>query len=81
MKRADFFKINIFDFILIGLILFFSTGVIFFSKAGMNWQLAEGSEAFVYHEGKLAKRLRLEKHQNFVLNDGKIIIETKQGGI
>ncbi|MCP4109705.1 MAG: NusG domain II-containing protein [Desulfobacteraceae bacterium] len=81
MKRADFFKINIFDFILIGLILFFSTGVIFFSKAGLNWQLSEDSEAFVYQEGKLAKRLKLEKHQDFVLNDGKIIIETKQGGI
>ncbi len=81
MKHADFFKINIFDFILIGLILFFSTGVIFFSKAGLNWQLSEGSEAFVYQEGRLAKHLRLEKHQNFTLNDGKIIIEIKQGRI
>ena len=81
MKHADFFKINMFDFILIGLILFFSTGVIFFSKAGLNWQLSEGFEAVVYQEGKLVKHLKLDKRHNFVLNDGKIIIETKQGRI
>jgi len=72
------YKLTVFDVVLIAFILLFSVGVILHTKFGLNWQLSKVSEAFVYHEGQLFKRLNLERDQELPLLSGKMLIEIKQ---
>jgi hypothetical protein len=81
VESSDFYRITAFDVVLIVLILSFSTGAILFTRLGLNWQLPKIPEASVYHEGKLLKPLRLDKDQEIILLDGKMLIEVKEGRI
>ena len=80
-EKGDFFRLTPFDVVLIVLILFISTGVILFTRLGLNWQLPGIPEASVYHEGKLLKNLRLDKDQEILLLNGNMLIEIKEGRI
>ncbi len=85
MKRNNskesgyFYKVTAIDVVLIVLILFLSTAVILFTRFGIDWQLPKIIEASVYHEGKLLKRLRLDKDQKVIILNGKMLIEIKDG--
>jgi hypothetical protein len=81
VESSAFYRITAFDVVLIVLILSFSTGAILFTRLGLNWQLPKIPEASVYHEGKLLKPLRLDKDQEIILLDGKMLIEVKEGRI
>ncbi len=81
VESSDFYRITAFDVVLIVLILSFSTGAILFTRLGLNWQLPKIPEASVYHEGKLLKHLKLDKDQEIILLDGKMLIEVKEGRI
>ena len=80
-ENSDFYKINIFDVILIVFVLFSCISILLFTKMGLNWQLSEVSEAAVYHEGGFLRSLTLNKDQNIDLLDGKIILEVREGRI
>ncbi len=81
VECSAFYRITAFDVVLIVLILFLSTGVILFTRIGLDWKLPKIIEASVYHEGKLLKHLKLDKAQEIILLDGKMLIEIKAGRI
>lgn len=80
-EASDFYKITAFDGVLIALILLFSIGFILHTKLGLNWQSSNVAEASLYHEGKLFKQLKLDKDQEIILLNGKMLVEVKEGRI
>ncbi len=75
------YRVTAFDVFLIVLILFFSVGVVLYTRVGLNRESPELLEASVYQEGKLLKHLRLDKDQEISLLNGKMLIEIKGGRI
>ena len=75
------YKVTVFDVALIALILFFSVGVILYTKLGVNAQLPKASGVSVYQEGKLFKHIKLDKDQELILLNGRMSMEIKQGRI
>jgi len=75
------YKVTAFDVVLTVLILFFSAGVILYTRLGLNRESPELLEASVYQEGKLLKNLRLDKDQEISLLNGQMLIEIKEGRI
>lgn len=75
------YRVTAFDVFLIVLILFFSAGVVLYTRVGLNRESPELFEASVYQEGKLLKNLRLDKDQEIILLNGRMSIEIKQGRI
>jgi len=51
------------------------------SKLGLNWQSFSANEASIYYDGKLSKRLALNKDQEIVLLNGKMLVEIKENKI
>jgi len=75
--RVDIYKITIFDVILVVFILVLSTGIILKAKLDLSWQSPSVTNASVYQSGKLNKVLELDKDQEIMLLDGKMIVEVK----
>jgi len=75
------YRVTAFDVVLIVLILFFSAGVVLYTRVGLNRESPEPLEVSVYQEGKLLNNLRLDKDQEIILLNGKMLIEIKEGRI
>jgi hypothetical protein len=78
-ERIDLGKVTLLDVIVIALILFLSTAVILHDKLGINLPSAGAAEAAVFQDGKLFQRLKLDKDQEVVLFNGKMLLELKDG--
>ena len=76
-QRVDIDKLTFWDIVLIVFILVLSTGIILKSKLGLNWQSPGVAHASIYQSGKLDKLLELDKDQQIILLDGKMIVEIK----
>ena len=77
----NFYRLNIFDIILIALILLFSTGFILYSGSDINPELSKDYKAFFYQEGRLIKQLTLDKKEKINLLNGRMIVESEPGKI
>ncbi len=73
------YKATAFDVVLIVLILFFSLGAVLHTRLDLNRQLPKVSEASVYQEGKLFRPLSLDKDQEAIVLNGRMLIEVKGG--
>jgi hypothetical protein len=80
-ERIDLGKVTLLDIIVIALILFLSTAVILHDKLGINLPSAGAAEAAVFQDGKLCQRLKLDKDQEVVLFNGRMLLELKDGRI
>lgn len=80
-ETYDFYKLNAFDVVLIALVICVSLGVFLFTNLGLDWSLSKSVEAYVFQEGKVLKRLKLDKDQKIVIAGGKMVLETKEGRI
>jgi hypothetical protein len=80
-ERIDLGKVTLLDIIVIALILFLSTAVILHDKLGINLPSAGAAEAAVFQDGKLLQRLKLDKDQEVVLFNGRMLLELKDGRI
>ena len=76
--RVDIYKITFVDVIVIVCILLLSGGIILKAKRGLIWQSEKVTNASVYHDGKLHKRLKLAEDQEIILLNGKMVVEIKE---
>ena len=80
-RRINLFKVTPVDVVIIICILLLAAGLILRTKLGRNWQSSGAIEAAVYHDGKLSERLALNKDQEIVLLNGKMLVEIKENKI
>ncbi|MDP2643687.1 MAG: NusG domain II-containing protein [Desulfobacterales bacterium] len=73
--RVDIHKATLVDVILIVIIILVAGGLIIKTKFGL--QSSKATEASIYHDGKLFERLSLDKNQERVLLNGKMIVEVR----
>lgn len=76
-QRVDLKKITFFDIILIVFILLLSAGFILKTKLGDHFKLSRAIEANIFHDGKMHRQTALEKNQEIILLDGKMLVEIK----
>ncbi len=76
MNNQNIYKTNKYDFVLSGLILFFSFSFIFsFNNNGKNQEI----KAFIYTDNKLIKEINLSKH--LIVDIDKVRVEVEKGRI
>ncbi len=80
-QRVDLFKVTPVDIVIIICILLLAAGLMLRTKFGRNWQSSGAIEAAVYYDGKLSERLALNKDQEIVLLNGKMLVEIKENKI
>ncbi|MFC1815625.1 NusG domain II-containing protein [Thermodesulfobacteriota bacterium] len=80
-QRVDLYKVTPIDIVIIFCILLLAAGLILRTKLGLNWQSSGAIEAAVYHDGKLSERPALDKDQEVVLLNGKMLVEIKENKI
>jgi len=76
-QRLDLKKTTSLDIILIVFILALSAGIILKTKFGDHLQSSARIEAFIFHDGKMHRQIALDKNQEIVLLDGKMLVEIK----
>jgi hypothetical protein len=81
MAHLEFYKLTLFDVIVILLLL--ATSAIMLVRTGLipGMQKGEVYMASVYHDGELITRLKLDKEQDIQLLDGKIMTQIRQGAV
>ena len=76
-QRVRLDKITFFDGIIIAFILLLSIGIILRTQFNLNRKISKGVGAAVYYDGKLDKRLALDKDREIILLNGKMTVEIK----
>ena len=76
-QRVDIDKLTFWDIVLVVFLVVLSTGIILKAKLGLNWQSPGVAHASIYQSGKLSNLLELDKDQQIILLDGKMIVEIK----
>lgn len=76
---ADFCRISKSDFLLIGLIIFFSVVSILGTVKGCKDESLKPQIALIYHKERLLEELDLSKDKIITILDGKMQIEAKNG--
>ncbi len=77
----EFYRLNFFDILAIGIILAGASGVLLFTHSGLNWGGASPSEASVYLAGRPIHRMNLQQDGESPLLDGGMVIEVQDGRI
>ena len=80
-SRIELRRLTVPDVIVIVLILSLSLALIARATLGSHRSSSKPLEASIYQEGQLLKRLSLKEDQKMSLNDGKMLIEIKDGKI
>ena len=75
-QRVYLSKLTLFDVILIVSILLLSAGILL--RTQFNRESSKVIGAAVYHDGKLDKRLSLDKDREIVLLNGKMLLEIRE---
>ena len=78
-KMNEFFKITISDVILVLFILVATAGTVISKNKDINVSASFISNASVFHEGEAIKHFKLDKDQEIVLFDGRMILEVEGG--
>ncbi len=76
-----FYRLNVLDILLIGIILTGASGVLLFTGLGLNWGGASPSEASVFLAGRPTHRMNLEQNGESPLLDGAMVLEVQDGRI
>jgi hypothetical protein len=77
-QRVLIDRVTFLDIILVVFIVVLSTGIILKANLGLIWQSPGVAHASIYQSGKLNKLLELDKDQQTVLLDGKMMLEIKE---
>ena len=80
-SRIALHRLTVPDAIVIVSILSLSLALIVHAAIDTGTLSPQPTEAAIFHDGKLVKRLTLKKDQQVWLNDGKMLIEIKDGKI
>lgn len=80
-SRIELHRLTVPDAIVIVLILSLSVALIAHAALGSRRSSSKPIEASIYHDGKLLKRLSLKEDREIPLEDGKMLIEIKDGKI
>ncbi len=77
-RRVRLDKITFLDVIIIAFIVLLSAGILLRTKLNLNREPSKVIGAAVYHDGKLAQRLALDKDREIILLNGKMLIEVRE---
>jgi hypothetical protein len=80
-SRIELHRLTVPDAIVIVLILSLSLALVAQATLGSWRSSSQPIEASIYHDGKLLQHLSLKKDQQIPLEDGKMLIEIKDGKI
>jgi hypothetical protein len=80
-SRIELHRLTVPDAIVIVLLLSLSVGLIAHAALGSRASSSRPMEACIYHDGKLLKCLSLEGDRQIPLENGKMLIEIKDGKI
>jgi hypothetical protein len=75
--RLDLNRMTTLDVISIVLILLLAIGIILKTKLRDHLHATAVAKASIFHDGKLNQHIALDKNQEIVLLDGKMVIEVK----
>lgn len=76
--RIEMNKMTVFDVILIGTVLFLSTGFIVNTKLFRESPTGISAEAVVYCDGQILQRLDLQKEMETTLPGGKMVLSVER---
>lgn len=76
--HEGFYRLNVLDILLIGIILVGASGVLLFTRLGLNWGGASSrSEAAVFLAGRPIHRMNLQQDGEWSLLEGGMVIEVQ----